>query len=315
MINHAGDQIHTMVEIDPVKLPPDHSPGPRKDSATRPLDPAPAEPIVERFPDAARVALEAKIITIDLMLLYTKNAASHCIGDPADLLALGVEQAKQTFRNSALGNITLRLVHTQEVDYDETGADHFQHLYRMVDGKAPFTDVKKLRTQKRADIVGLVLHSPAGCGPSTRIRADPEEAFFVVHHACAAITYSIAHEVGHILGTRHDRFVDASNRPFPYGHGYVNDSKWRDMMATRKGAAVVPASRIGPTQGPLQERADWDGCQRQCPGHSRASGARFQVPVSQETHRSMRVVDRSARFAQRHSRHDRRRQSAGCRQQ
>ena len=240
MINHAGDQIHTMVEIDPVKLPPDHSPDPRKANATRPLGPAPAEPMVEGFSDAARLALEAKIITIDLMLLYTKNAASHYIGDPADLLALGVEQANQTFRNSALGNITLRLVHTQAIDYDETGADHFQHLYRMVDGKPPFTDVKRLRNQKRADIVGLVLHSPAGCGLSTRVRADPEEAFFVVHHACAAITYSIAHEVGHILGTRHDRLVDASNKPFPYGHGYVNDTKWRDMMGYQEGCGGCP---------------------------------------------------------------------------
>ena len=75
----------------------------------------------------------------------------------------------------------------------------------MVDGKAPFGNVKKLRNEKRADIVGLVLHSPNGCGLSTRVGADAEEAFFVVHHACAGITYSIAHEVGHILGTRHDR--------------------------------------------------------------------------------------------------------------
>ena len=242
MINHTGDQIHTMVEINPAKLPPDHAPDPQKNVGTRALGP-PAEPVVEPFSDAARSALEATTVTIDLMLLYTKNAASHHIGDPADLLALGVEQANQTFRNSGLGNISLRLVHTQEIDYDETGADHFKHLYRMVDGEPPFSDVKKLRTQKRADIVGLVLHSPAGCGLSTRVGADSEEAFFVVHHACAAITYSIAHEIGHILGARHDRTIDASNKPFPYGHGYINGTRWRDLMGYQEacgGCARIP---------------------------------------------------------------------------
>ena len=46
---------------------------------------------------------------------------------------------------------------------------------------------------------------PSGCGLSTRVGADAEEAYFVVHHSCAAITISIAHEIGHILGARHDR--------------------------------------------------------------------------------------------------------------
>ena len=81
----------------------------------------------------------------------------------------------------------------------------------MVDGKEPFQGVKKLRNEKRADIVGLVLHSPTACGLSTRVNADAEDAYFVVHHACAGITYSIAHEVGHIIGVRHDRMMDDTN--------------------------------------------------------------------------------------------------------
>jgi peptidyl-Asp metalloendopeptidase len=174
------------------------------------------------------------------MLLYTKNAAAHYIGDPADLLELAIEQANDTFRNSALGNIKLRLVHTGEVDYDESDGDHFTHLYRLVDGEGVFKDVRKLRDAKRADIVGLILHSPTGCGLSTRVGADADEAYFVVHHACAAITYSLAHEVGHILGTRHDRAVDRNEKPFAYAHGHVNSDKWRDMMSYREGCGGCP---------------------------------------------------------------------------
>jgi peptidyl-Asp metalloendopeptidase len=238
MINQVEGQVHAMAEVDPRKLPPDHAPGAQQDKASgEPATPGPMppEPKVAPLPDAERQALEAKKITIDVMLPFSKNAAKHYIQDPADLLALAIEQANDTFRNSGLGNISLRLVHYQEIDYDEAGADQFDHLYRMVDGTGIFKDVKKLRDEKHADIVGLIIDNPSGCGQSTRVGADAEEAYFVVHHACAAITYSIAHEIGHILGARHDRFVDANNAPIPYAHGYINGTKWRDMMSYQEG--------------------------------------------------------------------------------
>jgi len=53
------------------------------------------------------------------MLLYTKTAADYYLGEPADLLADAVEEANETFTRSGLGNISLRLVHTQMIEYDE----------------------------------------------------------------------------------------------------------------------------------------------------------------------------------------------------
>jgi peptidyl-Asp metalloendopeptidase len=239
-VSHASGEIHTMAEIDPGKLPPDHAPTSQNKAARGRSTPAHPEPNVAPFAEADRLALEAKSITIDVMMLYTKSAADHYIGDPADLLELAIEQANDTFRNSGLGNIKLRLVHTEGIDYDESDDDQFNHLYRLVDGEGVFKNVRRLRNEKRADIVGLVLHSPTGCGLSTRVGAEAEEAFFVVHHACAAITYSLAHELGHILGTRHDRTVDTNEAPFPYGHGHINGSKWRDMMSYREGCGGCP---------------------------------------------------------------------------
>jgi hypothetical protein len=240
-LENAGGGVHASFEMNRGKLPPDHAPSAaHRDSASAADAPklppkAPPEPAVEPFPDDVRRALEAKPVTIDIMILYTPNAARHYIRDPADLLALVIEEVNETYRNSGIGNVKLRLVHSQVVDYDGTKEDQFTHLYTMVDGLGPFKNVRKLRDEKKADIVGLIIDNPKGCGLSTRVRPDSDEAFFVVHHACAATTMSIGHEIGHILGARHDRFIDESNVPVAYGHGYVNGTKWRDVMSYKEG--------------------------------------------------------------------------------
>jgi len=233
-----GGQLHAVVETDPRQMPPDHAaPRPTADPRADLRPDAPAKtaamaspPAVKPLSDPDRQALEAKRIVIDLMILYTKKAASRYLRDPADLLAMAVEQTNDTFRNSGLENISLRLVHTQAIDYVESNGEHFEHLYRMVDGIGSFKDIRRLRNEKKADIVGLIVDDASGCGLSTRVAADSEDAYFVVHHSCAAITITIAHEIGHILGARHDRAVDANNMPFAYGHGHVN-GKWRDIMS------------------------------------------------------------------------------------
>ena len=125
---------------------------------------APPAPAVPPFPDEQRKALEAKKITIDLMMLYTKRVATHYVRDPQDLLALAVEDTNETFNNSGLGNISLRLVHTQLIDYEGLAGDQFTNLYTMVDGLGPFKDAKRLRDEKRADVIGLVIDNPKGCG-------------------------------------------------------------------------------------------------------------------------------------------------------
>lgn len=235
IVSHVSDAVHTMAEFDPGALPPDHA----NRASEHSLVPA-GEPAVAPIRDDVREALEARPLTIDIMLLYTPSAAKHYIRDPSDLLLLLVEQANDIFRSSGLGHITLRLVHSQAIAFDEAGSDHFSVLYQMVDGLGPFASVRKLRDEKRADIVGLVIDDPKGCGLSTRVGAEADEAYFVVHHSCAAITYSIPHEIGHILGARHDRAFDSNEQPFPYAHGFARESKWRDVMSYRESCGGCP---------------------------------------------------------------------------
>jgi hypothetical protein len=272
-----GSDMHVVLKIDPTKMPPDHGPmkagRPSEDVKDDPLvsqgegavlrdgtkikdveDSFGSQVIKEKKPSppvtsprkivpisaARRRALAAKRVTIDVMILYTKKVAANYMAVERDLIDLSVEQANESFVMSGIPNLKLRLVHTQSIDYDEADGEHFNHLYRMVDAAGPFKAVPMLRDEKRADVVVLIVEDSSGCGLSTRVAADAEEAYVVVHHACAALTYSVAHEIGHIIGARHDRSMDRSTTPFPYGHGYVNGSKWRDIMSYKSSCNGCP---------------------------------------------------------------------------
>jgi hypothetical protein len=275
---NIGGGVHAVVESDPSQMPPDHavaSSGPAgnvtlqddpvaargeaairrateranlrdKQDATGGSGPTDEQarniprPAIVPLPDAKRQALATKKITIDIMVLYTEKVAAKYVDVNTDLMALSIEQTNESFKNSGLGNIGLNLVHTQKIDYDERGRDYFSNLYRMVDGEGVFSMVRRLRDEKRADVVALIVDDPTGCGLSTRVAADADEAYVVVHHSCAALTYTLAHEVGHIIGARHDRDLDPTPSPFPYGHGFVNGTKWRDIMSYRSSCGGCP---------------------------------------------------------------------------
>jgi DnaK suppressor protein len=109
--------------------PPPDSAGPRK---------------ITPISAAQRRALAAKKVRIDVMILYTGKVASNYIETEKDLIALSIAQANQSFANSGIGNLKLNLVHTQAVDYNEGEGEHFDHLYRMVDGEGDDTDAGSL---------------------------------------------------------------------------------------------------------------------------------------------------------------------------
>ena len=49
----------------------------------------------------------------------------------------------------------------------------------------------------------------------------------MVHHACAAASYTVAHEFGHLIGARHEL-------------SFVNGTKWRDIMAYKDSCGGCP---------------------------------------------------------------------------
>jgi hypothetical protein len=166
-------------------------------------------------------------IVIDVIVAYTKKAAHGYADIERELVALAIEEANRSFRLSNLGHISLRLVHTYQADYVEEGA-HFDHVWRFADkGDGYMEEIHGLRDKYRADVAVLIVDDSKGCGLATRVGADADEAFAVVHHACAAASYTVAHEVGHLIGARHEL-------------SFVNGTKWRDIMAYKDSCGGCP---------------------------------------------------------------------------
>jgi hypothetical protein len=205
-----------------------------------------ATPAVARVPEPVEKKAGAspggasQDVVIDVIVAYTRKAASNYSDVKRELVDLSIEEANESFRLSGLGNIKLRLVHAYETDYVEEGA-HFDHVWRFADkGDGYMEEIHPLRNKYKADVAILIVDDPKGCGLATRVYADADEAFAVVHHECAASTYSVAHEVGHIIGARHDLNLDKMMTPFAFGHGFVNGTKWRDIMSYKESCGGCP---------------------------------------------------------------------------
>ncbi len=189
---------------------------------------------------AAESGNPREMTVITLIIAYTKLAALHYSDIEKDLILLAVEEANQSFRNSGISNVEVKLVYSYQTKYVESGG-HFDHVTRFADKHdGQMDEIHHLRDRHRADVALLVVHDPVGCGLAAGVAVTEDRAFAVVHHECAANSYSLAHEIGHLIGARHDAGIDNSIAPFPFGHGFVNGTKWRTMMSYEESCSKCP---------------------------------------------------------------------------
>jgi hypothetical protein len=259
-MRHMGGQMHIVVEQSESRISQERAPGPTRPHTDdpspinghdgrrlRPVTRGMQSPMAlqakaqkrQQFalagPNAAAAAktlrgvstAKPKDIVIDVIVAYTKKAASNYSDIERELVDLAIEEANKSFRLSNLGHIKLQLVHAYRTHYVEEGA-HFDHVWRFADkGDGYMEEIHPLRDHYRADVAILVVDDPRGCGLATRVQADADEAFAVVHHACAAASYTLAHEIGHLIGARHEL-------------SYVNGTKWRDIMGHKESCGGCP---------------------------------------------------------------------------
>ena len=212
-----------------------------------------------------RLCGAATDVEIDVAVVYTRAARDAAGGVAAieaeiDLLVAETNQAYETSRV----NHRLRLVDSSEVSYPETG-DSSLDLRRLRDRSDGHLDeVHALRDRVGADLVHLIVGEMDDfCG-----RAYRPGAFGISQRDCGALTF--AHELGHNMGLRHDRYQVHENEGGARSHpayGYVNpraleagapsSSGWFTIMGypTRCDDAGVSCGRLPAFSSPRLQAA------------------------------------------------------------
>lgn len=224
-IEPLGNGLHAISRIDQNKLPPEHGP----DNPTGVLDPAPAFTPLSSLAPSSSVGTAA-LSTINVLVVYTAKAAAATT-NIGSLIQLAVDETNVSYLNSGI-NINMVRVHTAQISYNENGS-FSQHVSRLRGTSDGYMDnVHTLRNTYAADVVVLVVNDSEACGIASSIGSTASTAFAVAHYSCITGYYSFGHEVGHLQGARHDRYVDASTSPYAYGHGFIPSTKnWRTVMS------------------------------------------------------------------------------------
>ena len=182
-------------------------------------------------------------VTIDVAVVYTRAARETAGGTAAIEALVDLWIAETNGANHASGvRHRLALVAREEVSYVETGeaAVDIERLRDPSDGH--LDGVHHLRDRTAADLVHLIVGESDTGG-----RGDRPGAFSV-----CIVTYPtsgcFAHELGHNMALRHDRYEQSFKRDWGGGvltsdpaYGYVNQrafradapesSRWRTIMA------------------------------------------------------------------------------------
>jgi hypothetical protein len=227
-IRYIGNRVHVLNQIDQSKFP-------RERSAGRPSLHADPDPCG----DPASI--------VDVLVVYT-GAARYAAGGTSGIEAEideAIAVANQSYSNSEVAH-RLRLVHTEEVSYWESGNAEMDQD-RLRDTADGYLDgVLALRNTYAADVVVLILRNLDDCGWTDVMETVTNDfesfAYAVVQRACSVTNYSFPHEIGHIMSARHDRADDKTEgKPFAFNHGLVVDSPtgggsgWRTIMGVEDG--------------------------------------------------------------------------------
>ncbi|MCU0286315.1 MAG: M12 family metallo-peptidase, partial [Acidobacteria bacterium] len=223
-VKYLTGDLHQIKEIRPGSYPTERQPQPV------PINLAPDDEKINEVLDTGNY--------IDVMVLYTSTARSAVGGTSAmgNLINLAVTETNTGYNNSGVTQ-RLRLVHTVEVSYSETGFDWDIALDRLRGETDGYMDnIHTLRDTYGADEVVLIVSATDYCGMgylmSTLSSYFEAYAFCLVSIDCATGYYSFAHELGHNMGSHHDRANAGSEGAYSYSYGYqAPDESFRTIMA------------------------------------------------------------------------------------
>lgn len=229
-IHPLGNGLHAVVQRDLSRMPPDDPPG-FEEAARMAQARAAQEPQASEGSTTFNMSREDAPAVIDVLVGYTP-AAEKAAGDIKQLVKLAIEESNQSYQASKI-RLELRLTEVVPVKHTETAvaAGGMMKDLTLLAGKGDgaMDEIHEIRKRTKSDVVVLVENIDEACGVANAIGATPGTAFALVSAECATGYYSFGHEIGHLLGVRHDTAMDKTPEPFPFGHGYVTP-QWRDVM-------------------------------------------------------------------------------------
>jgi hypothetical protein len=249
-VRPLGNGQHAINHIDPELLPPHAQPllpqTPGRTSGAEQTDgggtsaeslaSAPATPVDE---------------TIDVMVVYTAAARDSNGGTTGieGMIQTAIVDANNAYDDSGVG-ITLRLVELREVSYIEGGGISQSLQDLTADGDGAMDEVHAWRDINKADMVSLITEDNDYCGVAWLMQelefSFESGAFSVVFSTCLT-NHTLAHELGHGMGSMHDRANSnvAGVFPYSYGHNSPTDG-WYTVMSYSCGGC----GRIGQFSNP-----------------------------------------------------------------
>lgn len=177
---------------------------------------------------------------VDVMVAYT--AASEADVPQGSTMAteieLAIEDANAAYEASGLALRLTMVGPNTRYEYTESGFQtDVDRLTATNDGH--LDGVHALRDQHHADAVVLMVHESKYCGLASGIQdtistSFADEAFALVNLGCASSNHSFVHELGHLMGARHDPGVDSSGTAYAHGladaaHGFRTVMAYRDV--------------------------------------------------------------------------------------
>jgi len=220
-VRYMGEGVHVIREIDERFFPSEGEPI-SVDNPSQGFDSflSPAELQGETGADSG--------FTLDVMVVYTPAARLAAGGTTAMMALADLVLAETNIAFSNSGVIPrVRLVHTEEVNYTESGS-YSTDLNRLKDTADGFMDdIHTLRDTHGADMVSLFVEGGSLCGlaftmTNPFLNTFELFAFSVVRRDCAEGNITFPHEIGHNMGLKHDRTDSPQDGVFSYSHGYVD---------------------------------------------------------------------------------------------
>lgn len=221
-VRPLGNGMHAIIKRDQTKFPRDEHPPSFKQKEKSTQDKIHRQ-------DRKPVAVDDKV-KVNILVAYTP-AVKKAFADIDGFIQLAVDESNRANKNSGV-KFLFNKAHTYQVKYNEDDFDYdtvLEHLEKKGDRR--MDQIHTLRNTHKADVVVLLFNKSDYCGLASDILAKESSAFAVVHYECATGYYSFAHEIGHLMGVRHDEVADPTDSPFKYGHGYRNLGTWRTIMA------------------------------------------------------------------------------------